>query len=574
MTLRHLNSRLRGYVFVIAILLLGLLVRSIHLQADAPANSLSGLGVFLSDEGWFAHNIVNKILFNTPLTIDGEKFNTVVNTPFFSMIQYLTFRVFGVSFVTARMLSVVYASLTIAILYIILKRQSGMAIAMLATSILALNYVNIMYTRLALLEPCVIFFFVLSVYLHQKATTGRSSLYYIISGVCFSLALSTKITSVFWLGVFLATQIVYTYRIRAGNANAKFLVRSIGLFIVPVIILYGLQFLLWTYPRREASDAMSVIISRTSFSPIQVLDNYMKLMFRFPLFTKMPVMCISSLFYSVYVMRKVFSKRNISLVEVWMACWLLVGMIFWGFSSYQAMRYFTTLIVPMAVLSAMLLKGIAKQEIQFRGLKEVMICLLPGVIMLASWSSRMWLRAIIQLLPISMVPGDRKAMIFIFLFTLIILATLIMLLFWLLCRIARNYDRKFIRSMSVLAVALLFGVNIFQYLSWAIAPRYSMLNTAKHIGNTATNDNERPILYGNHTVTTLALENHILTVTSPNIEEYIPTHCMTLDRYEIGKLKSSYSDIYSGAELVAIYEILGNYYTGDYAYFYRLHRPR
>ena len=79
------------YFFVLIILAVIVGVRLIYLHGDAPVADISRSGVFYVDEGTYAHNLANKMLFNKWFLDDD--YNAIANVPIFVLCQYLFLKI-------------------------------------------------------------------------------------------------------------------------------------------------------------------------------------------------------------------------------------------------------------------------------------------------------------------------------------------------------------------------------------------------------------------------------------------------------------------------------------------------
>ena len=125
------------YVIIFLVLIAAAGVRYIHLNGDAPVADISRSGVFYVDEGTYAHNVINKILFDKWF-IDFD-YNAITNVPIFSLSQYFLLKVLGVSLKSLRITGIIYSCLSILILWLLLKMQNISA-ASLALLLASINY--------------------------------------------------------------------------------------------------------------------------------------------------------------------------------------------------------------------------------------------------------------------------------------------------------------------------------------------------------------------------------------------------------------------------------------------------
>lgn len=133
----------------LALLVLGVVVlRVIDIGADAWKDLDWGTGIW-TDEGFYAHNARNQVLFGKP-ELDG--FNNYNLSPVLHAIQVAVFTKFGVGLVQARLISIVASLLTCGFLYAGVRNDFGPRAAAFSLMLLGLESSYILYNRLGLME--------------------------------------------------------------------------------------------------------------------------------------------------------------------------------------------------------------------------------------------------------------------------------------------------------------------------------------------------------------------------------------------------------------------------------------
>jgi 4-amino-4-deoxy-L-arabinose transferase-like glycosyltransferase len=148
---RQLAGRRRAAWLALSLAVLaGLAVwlRLVALDSDAYSR-LSWSSALLTDEAFYIHNARNLLLFGVART-DG--FNNMLIMPTLHAVQVVVFRLFGVGAVQARMISVWSSLLTLPIFYAALRRIFGAKVAAISTIFLGLDHINLLYSRLALMD--------------------------------------------------------------------------------------------------------------------------------------------------------------------------------------------------------------------------------------------------------------------------------------------------------------------------------------------------------------------------------------------------------------------------------------
>ena len=141
------RSPLNATLALLAVLLaIGL--RLVALRSD-PYAGLSWSSALLTDEGFYTHNARNIALFGHART---DEFSNMLIMPALHYAQALVFRLFGAGSVQARGISVACGLAALPLFFIALRRPLGLRAACLATLFLGLDHVNLLYSRMALMD--------------------------------------------------------------------------------------------------------------------------------------------------------------------------------------------------------------------------------------------------------------------------------------------------------------------------------------------------------------------------------------------------------------------------------------
>jgi 4-amino-4-deoxy-L-arabinose transferase-like glycosyltransferase len=144
------STRVRAWLWA-SIGLLGtiaIVLRLVALDSDAYAR-LSWSSALLTDEGFYIHNARNVVLFGTART---DAFNNMLIMPTLHTVQVVVFRILGVGAVQARLISVTCSLLTLPLFFSALRRVFGLRVAAAGTLFLGLDHINLLYSRLALMD--------------------------------------------------------------------------------------------------------------------------------------------------------------------------------------------------------------------------------------------------------------------------------------------------------------------------------------------------------------------------------------------------------------------------------------
>jgi len=134
----------------------------VHLAADFPNHSPWSDWSKYTDEGWYSDAAVRQLLFGH--WFFAGDFNPAVALPVWPALEFLVFRLTGVSVLAARALTLAVFAVTLAALYVLLARHTrprsshaGQPLAAaLAVFLLAASPFVFVFERMAILEPLLI----------------------------------------------------------------------------------------------------------------------------------------------------------------------------------------------------------------------------------------------------------------------------------------------------------------------------------------------------------------------------------------------------------------------------------
>jgi len=139
--------RLHFWLAAAAVLLLAGALR-FHALGSDPSEAVGR--VFLSDEGWWAHNARNHYLFGSWVLDDWTP--GFLLAPLHTLSLRLGFECFGLGLIQARLVSAIWGFLTVGLAGILLVRCAGQRAALWGMGILAIDPFSIGYSRVALVE--------------------------------------------------------------------------------------------------------------------------------------------------------------------------------------------------------------------------------------------------------------------------------------------------------------------------------------------------------------------------------------------------------------------------------------
>ena len=258
-------SRRSWVVGVVAILAVGLTLRTLWLRADPPVTSV---GIVWHDEGAWTHNARNLALWGTAKT---DNWNPVYIAPVFTALEYGSFAVFGVGTWQARVVPVASGLAAIILLIAGLNAIGGRRAALVGGILLATNYWFVMWNRAALMESTMTAFIVAS--WAAYAMSERRPAWAVVAGVCAALAFFTKAAAAFFVAAIALDALlsyVLGHRRRGAVLTVAGLTAAFGLaaiFVIPEWSEYY-RYNWLTAVERKPAYTIGALIDRASWLPV------------------------------------------------------------------------------------------------------------------------------------------------------------------------------------------------------------------------------------------------------------------------------------------------------------------
>lgn len=174
--------------------MLAFALRALWLDADPPANLTFSISPF-TDEGFMVQNARSKLLFGSWLLDD---FFRMAVSALFSLIEFANFWLFGPGFVEARLVSVLFGTGSVVLVFFLLRRERGTLAGFLGSSLLTTNYLFVMQNRLALEESAMLFFVLVSLWF-LTARPARAAQFFFAGLAAAVAAFFLKLSGIFLL---------------------------------------------------------------------------------------------------------------------------------------------------------------------------------------------------------------------------------------------------------------------------------------------------------------------------------------------------------------------------------------
>jgi 4-amino-4-deoxy-L-arabinose transferase-like glycosyltransferase len=174
-------------------------IHLLHLRADFPNFSPWMDYSKYTDEGWYGSAAIRHFLTGS-WRLPGD-FNPAAALPVWPLLEGIVFRFTGVSLVAARVLVLVVFAGNLLLTYSLIRTQQVQTIALLGATIAASSAFLYAFGRLAILEPLLIFWMLLSwlLALRLSKTSSTRVRYPLLTAIGFLLCLQilTKTTAIF-----------------------------------------------------------------------------------------------------------------------------------------------------------------------------------------------------------------------------------------------------------------------------------------------------------------------------------------------------------------------------------------
>ena len=187
--------------YALWILLLAALtvLHGVHLRADFPNHSPWMDYSKYTDEGWYGKAAIEQYATGS-WYVHGD-FNPSVALPVLPALEFALFRFTGVSLTAARLLVLAIFAGNLLLTYSIVRTQAQRWAALLAVTLLTTNAFLYAFSRLAILEPLLIFFLLASWLLAlrwpgMRSRAGRRAALLGV-GITLCLMVLTKTTAIF-----------------------------------------------------------------------------------------------------------------------------------------------------------------------------------------------------------------------------------------------------------------------------------------------------------------------------------------------------------------------------------------
>lgn len=323
--------------------------------ADLPPD-ISFSGSIYTDEGNQCHNSRSKVLYDEWYPDDWRISNYSPVVPF---LKYLIFKLFGVGLVQERLVSYIFAFLSLLLFYLIFKSYFSFFMTVLGTLVMGFNFFMVMYSRIGTFETPMIFWMILGLYFIEKFRRSNNPFYLSLSGAAAFLSFVFKNIA----GYFVLVPVVAVFlwflvdRDREGGA----LKRGFSLFgfvLLGLAVAFGLWLVLFYIPNREWIMSVPGQYISNQVLP-KTLDQAIHNFYGFnwkEQFYKIPVVWVLSILSIPLLFRKVLQKK-IDITTIGFALLFFSHTLFFMFMNHRPTRYLIPVIPAMIFMSFWLFRS-------------------------------------------------------------------------------------------------------------------------------------------------------------------------------------------------------------------------
>lgn len=318
--------------FLLILLLLTIGLRIIHLSADPPAD-FDWSGGYFADEGYWSHNARNLVLFGHPVLDDWD---ARVVTPIFAWFQIIIFNLTGVGLLQVRIIGLLSAIVIAAATFFLLRKHWDSGTAFYFAVVVSLNFPMLVLARQGIPDSFA-----------AALAWGALCLLFVDfapAAFCAGLLLvSAFITKYFMIYILIPVAVIFLWK--------PISFKKLIVFLVGAVLAIAAWLFLNYIPNQETIENFNRFYSSQQSQQIWGFAPVIKNIVIQPFFlyaVKTPAILFLGNLMIWYV---AVNFREMGKMERGVWLWIVIGILFFAVWRYRPLRYYTSLIPPLAVLA-------------------------------------------------------------------------------------------------------------------------------------------------------------------------------------------------------------------------------
>jgi hypothetical protein len=567
------------YLILVAILLIGLILRTLFITADAPIGFTSSQDVS-TDPFAYTYFAENKVDYGDANPLKDNRW-VVYEKSTQTVVAYIVYSILGTGRAEGNLAAVLMNLCAILLVALGLKNFGSRLGALLFALLASVNFTLTVFARIPFLEASQNLWLSASFFLFSMGEQRR--IWYAPAGAATAMAaFFGKMVALYAIGLYLAVWI-FKYLTAASSTepptevNRKSIIKN-AIYFYGAYAIIAVFWLFFTY--LPSSDQVSAYFheqGRGLYGAPKALEDLSSflwqaesLLWDSKYFYRLPVISIlaavAGAILVLYLFRSLRSRRFEAPSQI---CWTLV--LIWyvlAYSvlfpfNYRPLRYQTTLMFPMMAMAGMLLAlpfdfaGRRKTKPEKKGKRQSrLLWAIPSSLWLAPFLCALYLTVAGSRQTVQAVMGDIYVYTFAFVAAGIVLAVGAQWIF--------RDAFAFRRVAQFASLSLIFAIVVVEaigFMSWFGARQYSLVAADHDIGAIVAED---AVLSGSY-ATALTQENKLKCVhhqfgvvnPDPNFFSKFPITHLVIDQGNEERARKDYPELMSNAKVVTDYVIRG-----------------
>ncbi len=320
--------------FLLILLLVTVGLRVVHLSADPPAD-FDWSGGYFADEGYWSHNARNQVLFDSAVLDDWD---ARVVTPIFAWLQGMVFTIAGVGLAQVRIVGLLSALAIAAATFFLVRKHWDGGTAFYFAIVVSLNFPMLVLARQGIPDS----------FAAGLAWAALCLLFvdFVPAAFCAGVLLATAfITKYFMIYTLIPIVVILTWH-REFVSKSRLAAFGVGLGLAVAAWLF-----LNYFPNQETIASYNRFYSsqqsQQDWHLVPVVQNILMQPF-FLYAVKTPaILFLGNLM--IWFIAARFRETERMERAVWF--WVVTGILFFAIWRYRPLRYYTSLIPPLAVLA-------------------------------------------------------------------------------------------------------------------------------------------------------------------------------------------------------------------------------